>query len=145
MRLIDSCITQLKAQGPSRTCSESKEEEEDSVEESESVCVLCFRLEVSGFRFQDSGFESRVPGLGVRANLLDKAVEGAEFTTQCPAMVIPTSYLQPLPRSWSMFWHLSPTWSKSSTIDFWLRLSGPGVDHRSEARQIFEPNRMWLE
>ena len=27
MRLIDSCITQLKAQGPSRTCSESKEEE----------------------------------------------------------------------------------------------------------------------
>jgi len=29
-RLIDSCITQLKAQGPSRTCNESKEEEEDS-------------------------------------------------------------------------------------------------------------------
>ena len=28
-RLIDSCITQLKAQGPSRTCNESKEEEED--------------------------------------------------------------------------------------------------------------------
>ena len=27
-RLIDSCITQLKAQGPSRTCNESKEEEE---------------------------------------------------------------------------------------------------------------------
>jgi len=25
-RLIDSCITQLKAQGPSRTCNESKEE-----------------------------------------------------------------------------------------------------------------------
>ena len=28
-RLIDSCITQLKAQGPSRTCNESKEEEEE--------------------------------------------------------------------------------------------------------------------
>ena len=28
MRLIDSCITQLTAQGPSRTCNESKEEEE---------------------------------------------------------------------------------------------------------------------
>ena len=28
-RLIDSGITQLKAQGPSRTCNESKEEEED--------------------------------------------------------------------------------------------------------------------
>ena len=26
-RLTDSCITQLKAQGPSRTCNESKEEE----------------------------------------------------------------------------------------------------------------------
>jgi len=30
LRLIDSCITQLKAQGPSRTCNESKEEDEDS-------------------------------------------------------------------------------------------------------------------
>ena len=28
-RLIDSCITQLKVQGPSRTCNESREEEED--------------------------------------------------------------------------------------------------------------------
>ena len=28
LRLIDSCITQLKAQGPCRTCDESKEEEE---------------------------------------------------------------------------------------------------------------------
>ena len=30
LRLIDSCITQLKAQGPSRTWNESKEEEEES-------------------------------------------------------------------------------------------------------------------
>ena len=30
LRLIDFCITQLKAQGPSRTCNESKEEEEAS-------------------------------------------------------------------------------------------------------------------
>jgi len=28
LRLIDSCITQIKAQGPSRTCKESKQEEE---------------------------------------------------------------------------------------------------------------------
>jgi len=28
LRLVDSCITQRKAQGPSRTCNESKEEEE---------------------------------------------------------------------------------------------------------------------
>ena len=26
LRLIDSCFTELKAQGPSRTCNESKEE-----------------------------------------------------------------------------------------------------------------------
>ena len=29
LRLIDSYITQLEAQGPSRTCDESKEEEEE--------------------------------------------------------------------------------------------------------------------
>ena len=29
LRLIDSCITQFKVQGPSRTCNESKEEEEE--------------------------------------------------------------------------------------------------------------------
>ena len=28
MRLIDSCVTQLEDQGPSRTCNESKEKEE---------------------------------------------------------------------------------------------------------------------
>ena len=29
LRLVDPCITELKAQGPSRTCNESKEEEEE--------------------------------------------------------------------------------------------------------------------
>ena len=29
LRFIDSCITLLKAQGPTRTCNESKEEEEE--------------------------------------------------------------------------------------------------------------------
>ena len=32
LRLIDSCITQIKAQEPSRTCNESKEEEEEGYE-----------------------------------------------------------------------------------------------------------------
>ena len=32
LRLIDSCMTQFKAQGPSRTCNESKEEEKKSCE-----------------------------------------------------------------------------------------------------------------
>jgi len=31
LRLIDFCITQLKAQGPSRTCNESKKEEDKNV------------------------------------------------------------------------------------------------------------------
>ena len=30
-RLIGSCITQLNAQGPSRTCNESKKEEEEDI------------------------------------------------------------------------------------------------------------------
>jgi len=30
LRLTDSCITQLKAQGTSKTCNESKEEEEEA-------------------------------------------------------------------------------------------------------------------
>jgi len=29
LRLMDSCISQLKAQGPSRTCNESKEEKRE--------------------------------------------------------------------------------------------------------------------
>ena len=36
VRLIDSCMTQLKAVGPSRSCNESKEEE-DIPKKSESV------------------------------------------------------------------------------------------------------------
>ena len=32
-RLIDSCITQLKAQGPSRTCNESKDERKEEVDQ----------------------------------------------------------------------------------------------------------------
>ena len=35
LRLINSCITQLKAQGPSRTCNESKEEEAPAMSVSE--------------------------------------------------------------------------------------------------------------
>ena len=33
LRRIDSCITQLKAQGPSRTCNESKEEKKRNLAE----------------------------------------------------------------------------------------------------------------
>jgi len=36
LRLIDSCTTQLKAQGPSRTCYESKEEKKKKTGEHEA-------------------------------------------------------------------------------------------------------------
>ena len=51
MRLIDACITQLKAQRPSRTCNESKEEEEE------------FRVRGLGFGVWGSG-DLGVWGLG---------------------------------------------------------------------------------
>ena len=50
LRLIDSCITQLKAQGPSRTCNESKEEEE------EEVPIPRCRVQGSGLRAQGAGY-----------------------------------------------------------------------------------------
>jgi len=37
LRRIDFCITQLKAQGPSRTCNESKEEEEEDTKGNASL------------------------------------------------------------------------------------------------------------
>ena len=53
LRLIDSCITPLKAQGPSRTCNESKEEEEEETRLGWRVQILGFG--VWGFRFGVSG------------------------------------------------------------------------------------------
>ena len=38
-RLIDSCTTQLKAEGPSRTCTESKEEEQAPAVEAGPACA----------------------------------------------------------------------------------------------------------
>ena len=81
LRLIDSCITQLKAQGPSRTRNESKEEEvltcsvrtiwfespENGIVCPTSRVVNCsgFRVQVSGFRAQGSGFRVQGAGFGV--------------------------------------------------------------------------------
>jgi len=63
LRLVDSCITQLKAQGPSRTCNDSKKEEEGkrghpkTLPESHSqyrvLTVLCVPCSLdSGGRFR---------------------------------------------------------------------------------------------
>jgi len=52
LRLIDSCITQLKAQGPSRTCNESKEEEKKKASHwlgtAGSCEQACFKVEGAG-------------------------------------------------------------------------------------------------
>ena len=60
---IDSCITQLKAQGPSRSCNESKEEEEE-------VSMSGFGVRVSGFGLwlRGSGLRCMVYGFGFRAS-----------------------------------------------------------------------------
>ena len=51
LRLIDSCITQLKAQVPSRTRDESKEEEDPMRKQNQSETSLCaiLRVEVAVF------------------------------------------------------------------------------------------------
>ena len=41
LRLIDSCITQIKAQGPSRSCNKSTEEEEEAQSSSRSPTSSC--------------------------------------------------------------------------------------------------------
>ena len=53
LRLTDSCITQLKAQGPSRTCNESEEEEDEATWEGcrdllATPCHLAHRFGASG-------------------------------------------------------------------------------------------------
>jgi len=72
LRLIDSCITQLKAQGPSRTCNESKEGEKEASHQSavphggvrpfdqKSTCIM-------QLTFRDPSFhQAGVPHGGVR-------------------------------------------------------------------------------
>ena len=51
LRLIDSCITQLTAQGPSRTCNESNEEEElcPGARKAQMTSKRCARLSLSLF------------------------------------------------------------------------------------------------
>ena len=63
LRLIDSCITQLKAQGPSRTCNESKEECGTGRDRSEAVPHLdCNRGK--GVRALISNTVELIPTLG---------------------------------------------------------------------------------
>ena len=53
LRLIDSCRTQLQAQGPSRTCNESKIEEEEGnglfLSGSRPIGTVSFRKEEQGY------------------------------------------------------------------------------------------------
>ena len=68
LRFIDSCITQLKAQGPSRTCNESEEEEEALTVHGPPSGPLKPRLQEHASTAElpcsmVSGFGSRVSGL----------------------------------------------------------------------------------
>ena len=45
LRLVDSCITQRKAQGPYGTCNESKEEEEEESNWARAVRHIQFFIE----------------------------------------------------------------------------------------------------
>ena len=58
---LDSCITQLKAHGPSRTCDESKEEEEECSE----PCAERFVPELFVFVLRSRAFTRLVASLGL--------------------------------------------------------------------------------
>jgi len=67
LRHIDFCITQLKAQGPSRTCNESKEEEEE--EEDTWLETLVSPGRGTDANADDiSSFSRGAPGLREREN-----------------------------------------------------------------------------
>jgi len=57
LRLTDSCITQLKAQGPSRTCKESKEEEKKTEKVSSQYRIRCRAM-----MEQLTSFHGHLPG-----------------------------------------------------------------------------------
>jgi len=59
-RLIDFCITQLKVQGPSRTCNESKEEEEEVRAAVSLPQQLRLGFRVQGLVFSVEGLVFRV-------------------------------------------------------------------------------------
>ena len=62
LRRIDSCITQLKAQGPSRICNESKEEEEEGcIGRPRSGCGV--QVQGVGYTGPGSGCGVQGPGL----------------------------------------------------------------------------------
>ena len=67
LRLVDSCSTQLKAQGPSRTCNESTEEEEE-------VLPKVGPLDYSRMGYSRNPFEVRCVDWEV-SSVLDTACE----------------------------------------------------------------------
>jgi len=77
LRHIDFCITQLKAQGPSRTCNESKEEEEEvgCRDHDEGAVSILQHFLIDLHR----GLEIRVQSLGFKAQGLGFGVYGVGF------------------------------------------------------------------
>ena len=85
VRLIDSCITQLKAQGPSRTCNESKEEAEEGPLWG-AVCQSQLQEPPPFSRLRDTRWERRRKRRQVAVNV-EMAVEGAGSVTEAAVNV----------------------------------------------------------
>ena len=67
VRLIDACMTQLKAQGPSRTCNESKDEEEEfrrptSLPSAQSSCSEVVSIALAPIGCIASSLKRTTPG-----------------------------------------------------------------------------------
>ena len=76
LRLIDSCITQLKAQGPSRTCNESKEEEKAPPPALEGVQCELISRKVFTKSFCKSQFPTRIRRLILHISYSKGYVDG---------------------------------------------------------------------
>ena len=70
LRLKDSCITQLKAQGPSSTCNESKEQEEE-INQKLPDPFAPFRCRTTSAQVRHSRPDS---GLGVQVEVGEKQI-----------------------------------------------------------------------
>ena len=77
-----SCITQLKAQGPSRTCNESKEEEEGRALQCTFTRSLSGPSAEGGSGYGVQGSGCRVQGAGVRVQGSGFRAQGSGFKVQ---------------------------------------------------------------
>jgi hypothetical protein len=121
-RLIDSCITQLETQGPSRTCIESKEEKVERMFHTYGsqgqVLALAFRLNALPNRMQAGRLASggggaaarsgvhAVVALRCRANVLSRNVERFRGGLVCKAHRLVYHFNSRLECNRERMWHI---------------------------------------